>query len=58
MDATIFYCSDGINKFGPFSKEELKSQNIQPNTLVWFEGLTEWKCAGMKISEKSCFTKK
>ena len=45
MDATIFYCSDGINKFGPFSKEELKSQNIQPNTLVWFEGLTEWKRA-------------
>ena len=46
MEATIFYCSDGINKFGPFSKEELKTQNIQPDTLVWFDGLTEWKRAG------------
>lgn len=54
MEATIFYCSDGINKFGPFSKEELKTQNIQPDTLVWFDGLTEWKHAG-ELPEMKAF---
>lgn len=54
MEATIFYCSDGINKFGPFSKEELKTQNIKPDTLVWFDGLTEWKRAG-ELPEMKAF---
>lgn len=54
MEATTFYCSDGINKFGPFSKEELKTQNIQPDTLVWFDGLTEWKRAG-ELPEMKAF---
>lgn len=45
MEPTIFYYSDGKNQFGPFSKEEMKSKSIQADTLVWFEGLTEWKRA-------------
>ncbi len=38
-----YFYTDGINKFGPFSKEELKSQNIARTTKVWYFGLNEWQ---------------
>lgn len=31
---------------GPFSLEELKQQEINSNTLVWFEGLKDWVKVG------------
>lgn len=37
-----YFYSDGTNKFGPFSIEELKYKNITKDTLVWFQGLSEW----------------
>lgn len=37
-----FFYSDGQSQFGPFSKEELQSKDITPETLVWYEGLEEW----------------
>lgn len=40
-----FYYSDGINKFGPFSLEELRLKGISKNTLVWKQGMADWKRA-------------
>lgn len=37
-----YFYNDGVNKFGPFSKDELKSQNITRNTKVWYFGLEVW----------------
>jgi hypothetical protein len=42
-----YYISNGTNQLGPYNLEDLKRQNITPNTLVWYEGLEEWK----KINE-------
>ena len=41
-----YYISDGQNTIGPLSKLKLFSQNITKETLVWYEGLSEWKRAG------------
>jgi cytoskeletal protein RodZ len=30
-------------QLGPFSLEELKQKGITRNTMVWFDGLSEWK---------------
>lgn len=40
-----YYISDGQNTIGPLSKLKLFSQNITKETLVWYEGLNEWKKA-------------
>lgn len=37
-----FFYSDGAEQFGPYSLEELKEKDIQPDTLVWYQGLDEW----------------
>jgi len=37
-----YFYSDGIEKFGPFTKDELKSQKITRTTKVWYLGLNEW----------------
>jgi hypothetical protein len=42
-----YFYTDGVNKFGPFSKDELKSQKITRNTKVWHYGLERW----LEISE-------
>ena len=41
-----FYSDDGKKKNGPFSLEELKRENISKETLIWLEGLDDWKPAG------------
>lgn len=41
MDKQYFY-TDGREKFGPFSLDQLKQQNIHRNTLVWTEGMGDW----------------
>lgn len=40
-----YFYSDGKEKFGPFSFEELKNEPITKETLIWFEGLEDWKPA-------------
>jgi len=40
-----YFYSDGKEKQGPFSFEELKNENIKKSTLIWFEGLEDWKPA-------------
>lgn len=37
-----YFYTDGVNKFGPFSKDELKSQKIIRTTKVWHFGLEQW----------------
>lgn len=37
-----YFYSDGKEKKGPFSFEEFKNEEINPETLVWFEGLDDW----------------
>lgn len=37
-----YFYTDGISKFGPFSKDELKSQQIKRSTKVWYYGLEKW----------------
>ena len=41
-----YFYSDGGKKNGPLSLEELKRENISKETLIWFEGLDDWKPAG------------
>lgn len=41
-----YYYSDGQQQLGPLSKEELQSKGITKETLVWYEGLSEWTKAG------------
>jgi len=44
-----FYTNDGKSKFGPVSAAELvalaKTGQIMPATMVWKQGMTEWKAA-------------
>lgn len=37
-----FYYTDGKERFGPFTMQELQSKNLTPETLVWKEGLVDW----------------
>ncbi len=41
-----YYYSDGVEKYGPFSLEELKTYDIENDTLIWYEGMDDWKRAG------------
>jgi len=37
-----YYYLDGIDKKGPFSKEEILSKNLSNETLVFHEGISNW----------------
>lgn len=37
-----YYYSDGLQKHGPFSLEELKARNISRNTMVWKHPMEKW----------------
>ena len=39
---TNFFIHKNDKQEGPFTFEELKTQNIQRNTLVWFQSLDKW----------------
>lgn len=47
-----YYVAVGESKTGPFSIDELKTKNITRDTLVWTEGMADWKRAG-DVSELS-----
>ncbi len=38
-----YFYSNGQEKEGPVTIEELKQKNIKPKTLIWHEGLDDWK---------------
>ena len=37
-----YFYSNGQDKEGPFTIEELKIEDIKPDTLIWHEGLEDW----------------
>jgi len=37
-----YFYTNGVDKIGPFSFEELKKQNLTRDTKVWFYGLYNW----------------
>lgn len=41
-----YYYSDGTNRFGPFTLDELRRKSITRETKVWFQGLGDWQSAG------------
>lgn len=45
-----YFYTDGTNKFGPYTLDELKGFRITKQTKVWFEELSDWTPAG-EISE-------
>lgn len=51
-----YYYTDGKERFGPFSPEELKAKNITRETLVWTDGLSDWLPAGNVTELQSLFT--
>jgi len=40
-----YYYTDGTNKFGPMSLDELKTKSLTADTLVWYEGMDNWIAA-------------
>lgn len=51
-----FYIDNGGKQKGTFSPEELKLENIQRETLVWTQGMTDWSRAEQVEELKSLFT--
>ena len=51
-----YYSSNGIDKNGPVTLEELKQIKIDPKTMVWFEGLDNWVNAEEINELNSLFT--
>lgn len=39
---TKYFYTDGSNKFGPFTKEELAAQKLTRQTKVWCYGMDDW----------------
>jgi hypothetical protein len=37
-----YFYSNGQEKEGPISLEEIKNEDIKVDTLIWFEGLNDW----------------
>jgi uncharacterized membrane protein YhaH (DUF805 family) len=50
-----YFYSNGIDKEGPVTLDELKQKNINPNTLIWHEGLEDWKEAKIVDDLKEIF---
>jgi len=52
-----YYYTDGRVRYGPYSFDELKEQNISRHTLIWYEGLDNWVKAGDSEDFKDFFSK-
>jgi hypothetical protein len=48
-----YYYLDGIDKKGPFSKEEILSKNLKNETLIFHDGISNWtpleNCESLKL---------
>jgi hypothetical protein len=49
-----YYINNGKENGGPFTLDELKTQQLSKATLVWYQGMDEWKHA-RDIEELSSF---
>ena len=45
-----YYYTDGKERYGPFTMDQLRDRKIGPETLVWKEGMPDW-VAAKKISD-------
>lgn len=43
MKSTQYYLVENEKQVGPFSLQELKEKKLKSESLIWFEGLDEWK---------------
>ena len=50
------YYSDGLNKLGPFTLEELRLKALSPDSKIWYDGMTDWKRADQIDELKSLFS--
>ena len=55
MSMSQYYYTDGKERFGPFSIDELRDKPIDENTLVWKEGLPDWVPANKMAELNSLF---
>jgi hypothetical protein len=39
---SLYYYTDGRERFGPYTFDELKEKGLTRDTLVWKEGLADW----------------
>lgn len=53
-----YYSTNENKKIGPLSIDDLKQKNITSKTLIWYEGLEDWKTAEQLPELKSLFEKK
>lgn len=51
-----YFYTDGINKIGPFSFDELKKEKLTRETKIWFYGLDRWTALS-EIEELNLITK-
>ena len=51
-----YFYTNGKGKFGPFSEDDLKKENLSRGTKVWFFGLDDWTILS-EIEELSGVTK-
>lgn len=42
---TQYYYTDGKERYGPFTIDQLRERNITSDTLVWKEGMPDWATA-------------
>lgn len=50
-----YFIHDGIDKKGPYTLEELRSQDVKRYTLIWHGGLNNWTEAEKLYELKSLF---
>ena len=53
-----YYIHNGQTERGPFNFEQLKSQSLSKETLVWYEGLENWAVAGNLDELQELFIRK
>jgi uncharacterized membrane protein YhaH (DUF805 family) len=52
-----YYSTNGNDKIGPMSLDELKQKKITPKTLIWHKELDDWKMAGQLPELKNLIEK-
>jgi hypothetical protein len=53
-----YFIKDGQKEIGPFTKEQLKSQTIEKETLIWHAAFRKWTPASDVIELKEIFEKR
>lgn len=51
-----YYYTDGTERYGPFTIEQLRERNLTGSTLVWKEGMADWLPASQVTELQSLLT--